>query len=202
MDYGLDALGVLWYYVDGEGFIRIYREVYDHDLTISEAAKLIIEANSGDELAGFFAPPDMWNRRQETGESLAETFSTHGIFLTKADNNRVHGWELVKELLLPVARKDPQTGALYTTARLTIDDGKAPNLWRCLAAVQHDPNPKKYGDIQDKTPQEHELTHLPDALRYFACGRVFPSVPGIGGQKTKYPWSNDDDGEREEFVKW
>ena len=54
------------------------------------------------------------------------------------------------------------------------------NLIRCLPQLQFDPR-----HPNDAATQPHELTHAPDALRYFAAGRPFarpagpPSAPAL-----------------------
>ena len=170
LDYGLDGLAVLWYYIDNYGRTRIYRELYDHDRTIPQAAEMILAAMEGDSVYAFYAPGDLWGRRQDTGRSLAETFAGFGIYLSRADNRREPGWQAVKELLRLQPTVDEITGQPVDVPLLTLDEGAAPNLERCLQKVQRDPN--RPNDISDK---DHELTHMLDALRYFAVARTFPS---------------------------
>ena len=40
----------------------------------------------------WYAPPNFWNRRQDTGRSVADAFAEYGIPLVRAQNNRVQGW--------------------------------------------------------------------------------------------------------------
>jgi hypothetical protein len=170
LDYGLDALAALWYYVDGAGRARIYRQLYKSDLIISEAAKAILRANGGDAICAYLAPPDLWNSRQETGRSAADIFADNGVPLTMTSNDRLTGWLAVKEWLKPLQERDEQSGGVKTTARLTIDEGAAPDLWRCLLNIQRDK--RNYNDVAD---YPHELTHLPDSLRCFAAYWITPS---------------------------
>lgn len=197
LDYGLDMLHVLWVYVDTNGRYRVYRELYGSDLTIPKAADMILEANAGDELAGFFAPPDMWNRRQDTGKSFAESFAEREIYLTKTDNRREQGWEQLKELLTPFTTKNEQTETEYISALLTFDEGACPEIWRCMTTIQRDPG--NYNDVLDKTPDDHALTHGPDALRYFAAGRTFPSVAPVMG-KPKFPFEQEE--KEGDYIVW
>jgi hypothetical protein len=198
IDYGLDGVAVLWFYIDHRGMIRVYREYYDKDKIITESGARIIALNGDDVLSGFYAPPDLWNRRQDTGKSFAESYAEMDIYLTKSDNRREQGWVAVKELLKPVTIRNEQTGEEEHTAKLTFDAGACPQLWRCLTSIQRDP--KNYNDVLDRTPEDHELTHLPDALRYFAAGRTFPSVPPMMGNKNTFGFrKNDDEGE---YISW
>jgi hypothetical protein len=191
LDYGLDMFYVGWIYIDNHGNCRIYRELAKKDAIIKEAAQLMIKANNGDTLRGVFAPPDLWARRQETLKSFATSFAEHKIYLTKADARREQGWVAVKELLRPYEERDPQTGIVRLTAKLTFDteaDGSccAPELWRCLTTIQrHD---KDYNEVSDK---DHSLTHGPDALRYFATGRSLPAVMPVMGKAQDFFTANN-----------
>jgi phage terminase large subunit len=153
-DYGLDMLAAYQIAVDEQGRGYVTNEVYESDLIVSEAAKKMKEVLGDASI--WLAPPDLWNRRQETGKSVADIFSEHGISLTKSNNERVNGWMAVKEWLNPFKDVDE-----VTRARLTIFDN-CKNLIRTLPAVQYDDkNPN------DVAKEPHELTHAPDAIRYF-----------------------------------
>ena len=108
----------------------------------------------------IFAPPDMWNRRQDTGKSVAEIFLENDLILTKSSNDRVSGWMDMKEWLKPYT---DETGQF--TAQLVIFEN-CTNLIRCLPAVQY--SSKNPSDV---AKEPHELTHAPDAIRYFIAGR-------------------------------
>lgn len=166
IDYGLDMLACYWIAVDMNQKAYIYKEKYQSDLIISKAAKTILEMTNNDEnIYQTFAPPDLWNRRQETGKSAAELFMENGLFLTQADNNREQGWLNLKEWLDPY--EDEQE---ITTASLVIAKN-CTNLIRTLPQIQKDAkNPN------DCALQPHELTHAPDAIRYFIAGRPAPAI--------------------------
>lgn len=181
LDYGLDALAALWYWVDREGNARVYKELYVKDLIISEAAKVIKRANGRDEIEFYYAPPDLWNRRQDTGKSASQIFAENGINLVKTSNDRLTGWMNVKEYLAPYDTRHEQTGETYTTAKMTIEEGAAPNLWRCLQKIQ-----KSESDPNDVADQPHELTHCVDSLRAFCVARMLPSKQRE--EKPHYNW--------------
>jgi phage terminase large subunit len=165
MDYGLDMLACYWIVVDLEGNALVYKELYESGLIISRAAERILEVNAGDKPILWIAPPDMYNRNRDTGESAAEIFLRHGIPLYKADNDRVMGWYALKEWL-KVYEKDGKA-----TARLKIGSNCV-NLIRCLPQLQcSERNPN------DTANEPHEITHAPDALRYFVSAR--PLTPQI-----------------------
>jgi phage terminase large subunit len=171
-DYGLDKLACYWATIDTQGNAYIYKELYESNLIISDAAKKIKEYTN-EEIRLTYAPPDLWNRRQDTGKSAADVFHEHGIILIKANNDRVQGWYNVKEWLKPYDTKDEQTGEKKTTARLKITKNCV-NIIRTLPQLQHDD--KKPNDVAN---EPHELTHAPDALRYFCSMRTLPSVKPI-----------------------
>lgn len=158
MDYGLDMLAGYWIALDGAGNAYVYREIYKSGLIISEAARAILAAGREAEIC--FAPPDLWNRRQDTGKSAAQIFSEWGLNLVKAQNDRVCGWLELREWLKPTKNEFGEE-----SPRLRIFEN-CTNLIRCLPALTVDKlNP---GDV---SREPHELTHAPDALRYFVAGR-------------------------------
>lgn len=159
MDYGLDMLAGYWIAVDFFGRAYVYREIYESGLIISLAAEKVREMTT-EPIRAFYAPPDLWNKRQDTGKSAADIFAEHGVPLVKAKNDRVQGWYDLKEWL--AVRPDEQGGE--SPGLMIFENCR--NLIRCLPAVvfsSRDPN--------DVATEPHELTHAPDALRYFVAGR-------------------------------
>lgn len=160
LDYGLDMLACYWATIDTYGSLFVYKELYESGLIISDAAKRIKELSTVHERVPMFAPPDLWNRRQDTGKSAAALFTEHGIPMVKVSNARVQGWLNLKEWLKPNETRDEQTGEAVKTSRLQITSNCV-NLIRTLPQLQHDDT-----DPNDVATEPHELTHGPDALRY------------------------------------
>lgn len=156
LDYGFDMLAALWIALDEKGNKYVYREVYEQGKTISDAARRIAYFSDGEKIEMFLAPPDLWARQRETGRTTADIFAECGVPLTKTSNNRVHGWRAVREDLKLV----PDADENYT-ARLKIFK-TCENLIRCLPLLRFD---KK--NLEDCATEPHEITHAPDALRYF-----------------------------------
>ena len=169
IDYGLDMLAAYWIAVDENDYAVVYREVYQPDLIIPEAAKRLLNANGNEDITAWFAPKDLWNRRQETGKSVSDLFAEYGLYLSKVSNGRVAGWYELKRRLQPVPDVD---GTLRP--KLQIFD-TCLNLIRTLPGLQHnEKNPN------DTATEPHELTHGPDAIRYFCDGCPLPAdLPGI-----------------------
>jgi phage terminase large subunit len=158
-------LACYWIALDDRGRAYVYRELYRPDLIISQAAELIKAMTPPEEkIYARMAPPDLWNRRQDTGRSVAEVFAHEGVPLTKASNNRVMGWYDLQEWLRVRETEGQKLPGLQ------IFDCCS-NLIRTLPALQRD-----LYDPNDCALTPHELTHAPDALRYFAAGRPFPGM--------------------------
>jgi phage terminase large subunit len=164
LDYGLDMLAAYWIALDIRQKAYVYKELYQPGLIISDAAKAIKDMTT-EQIYQRLAPPDLWNRRQETGKSAADLFRENGVSLVKANNDRVQGWYNLKEWLKPY---DDEQG--IKTASLVIFKNCV-NLIRTLPQLQHDEK-----DPNDVATEPHELTHGPDALRYFVAGRPKPDM--------------------------
>lgn len=154
----------LWVAMDYHMNCYAYKELYEPDLIVSEAARKINEMTN-EKIQIDYAPPDLWNRNKDSGKSTADIFAENGQYLTKADNNRVTGWLAVHEWLRVF--KDEQG---QPNSKLKIFSNCV-NLIRTLPALQHDE--KKPNDV---AVEPHELTHIPDALRYFCTMWQSPLV--------------------------
>ena len=157
-DYGLDMLAGLWIAVSPEGRAYVYREIYRPGLVASDAARAALSCEEpGERVALRLAPPDLWGRGRDSGLSVAELFAREGIRFCRADNDRVQGWMALREWLKPMAGPDGRR-----TARMRIFQNCV-NLIRTLPLLQFD-----HRNPNDCANEPHELTHAPDALRYFA----------------------------------
>lgn len=173
LDYGLDMFAVVFVAINTHGRAYIYKEIHKSNLIISKAAKELRDHPDINKIKYIYAPPDLWNRRNDTGKSAAEIFYENGIRLDKCSADRVNGWLAVKEWVKPFQTKDEQTGQDKTETNLCIFSNCL-NLIRCLPAVQHDEkNPN------DVATEPHELTHITDALRYFCVSRSKPTEKKI-----------------------
>lgn len=169
MDYGLDMLACLWIAIDTEDNAYIYKELYQSDLIISEASKRILEVQDKDNIIRNYAPPDLWNRRQETGNSAEDIFKKNNVKLYKSNNNRIQGWYAVKEYLKVKDIRDIETGKTIKTSKIKMFKN-CTNLIRTLPQLQHDEK-----NANDVANQPHELTHINDALRMFCIEHTRPT---------------------------
>lgn len=191
-DYGLDRLACLWFAMDSERRVYCYRECCESDLAISAASKVMLEYTSpGESIYATYAPPDMWGREQLTGQRKADIFYFNGLTITKSSNDRTAGWLAIKELLRQDANGEPRLMIFNTCTELI----------KCLPALQRD---KK--NPTDCATEPHEITHAPDALRYFAIAWTRPAEIN-GPSKVKYrrdqleDWYNATAEEREIIAK-
>ncbi len=176
MDYGFDMLACYWIAMDEQGRAYVYRELYESGLIVTDAAAKI-RAMTGEAIELHYAPPDLWNRHSDTGKSTAEIFAEAGILLVKANNDRVQGWYNLHEWL-KIGRDEQGK----KTAGLRIFENCA-NLIRTLPALQFDEkNPN------DCSREPHELTHAPDALRYFVAGRPLPAEAAVKKEDDRAPY--------------
>lgn len=209
LDYGMDMLACYWIAVDTVGNGYVYRELYEGrdngkgkdgaGYIISDAAKRILEMTPDDEDVYLtLAPPDLWNRQRETGKCTADIFAENGVVLTESSNKRLDGWGAVHEWL-KVQRNE------YGDMRPKLQIFKTcVNLIRCIPELQYDE--KK---VNDAATEPHEITHAPDALRYFCVYWTSNAQLVAKTRKTKWTpdmWedyhSADTDGKAYLIEKW
>ena len=168
-DYGLDMFACLWFARDTEGKAYVYREIHEANKIISEAARTFKVISGDEKLDCIYAPRDLWNRRQETGKSVADIFYEHGIDLTKTSVDRADGWLATKEWLKVFDTRDEITGEEKKDSNLKI-------FRNCTHLIQYLPQVQ----IDEKNPNDvatepHYLTHVCDALRYFCVNFTNPA---------------------------
>lgn len=192
IDYGLDMLACYWIAVDSLRNAYVFKELCESNLPISDAAQKIIDyTDKTEDVYATLAPPDLWNRSQETGKSKAFIFEDAGLRLTKSNNDREAGWLAIKELLKKDANGE---------ARLHIFSN-CTQLIKYLPMLQRDP--RKPTDTQN---EPHEITHAPDSLRYFAIFYTYPA-PTPEGARVRYTedqledYRNASQSEREYLIK-
>ncbi|MBQ3019135.1 MAG: terminase family protein [Clostridia bacterium] len=184
MDYGLDCFAMLWIACDDIGGVWVFKELAQSDMTISSAAQ---KANDlTDEMVyDTLAPPDLWNRSQETGKSKALLFEEAGLPLNKSNNDREAGWLSIRELLKLDANGEPRLHIFRNCTRLIND----------LPQLQHD---EKHPT--DCANEPHEITHVPDALRYFAISWTQPADPKAREKVNILPFALRTEEDDEEYY--
>lgn len=163
IDYGLDCLACVWVAVDELGSFCVYREYAEADKIISDGSKEILELSRDEKIQVTYAPPDLWGRSQESGRSKADLFRESGLTLVASNNNREAGWLAIKDLL-KVHGTDTEKESKIKIFSTCV------NLLEHLPALQRDAK-----HPTDCMIEPHNITHLPDALRYFAIQYIYPS---------------------------
>ena len=159
LDYGFDMLAFVVLTADENGYVYVEREYAEPNLTLSEAGEKIAGLCSDINIDYIAASPDLWNRRQDSGLSGFEIMmAVHGMpTLIKADNRRIPGWRALREYL-----KRGQDGVpkmrFFSTCPETV---------RCLSSLTYDKT-----KTEDAAETPHEITHLPEALRYAVMSRI------------------------------
>ncbi|MBQ9544301.1 MAG: phage terminase large subunit [Clostridia bacterium] len=165
LDYGLDMTACLWLaYPRDHSRIAVYRELYEPDLILSEAAQRIARAGNGEKLRYITASPDLAGRRQDSGKSGFDIMRSQGLNgLVAANNERIPGWRRLREYL--AARNgDRAYLEIFSCCK---------NLIRTLPRLSFDPV-----CTEDVCGTPHEYTHAPDALRYALTSLPFlPAAP-------------------------
>lgn len=193
IDYGMDMLAGLWIAVNEQGRAWAYREVYEGrdngkgkdgkgHIVRDAAARLKALTPADEQIYCWLAPPDLWGRNKDTGKSTAEIFAESGIYFEKASASRVDGWRAVHEWL--ALNKDEQGNMVPGLMIFST----CTNLIRTLPAVQFDPK-----NSEDVANEPHELTHAPDALRYFCASWTSPAEQQKEEKKTIFDYFTDDD---------
>lgn len=158
IDYGLDMFAVGWFAINEYGKAYMYRELSYENLPISIAADALTRATpSHEKINEYIAPPDLWNRRQDTGKSAAEIFAECGIPLIKAGNNRPQGWLNMKEWLKPIGEEQEPRLQIFRNCEGIIRD---------IPQLQHHKSQK-----DDVANEPHDITHRPDMMRYWCSLR-------------------------------
>lgn len=154
IDWGFAApMACYWFAKDPDTRrTYIYRELYEAGLTDPQQARRINEMSGDKEIFTFtFADPSMWTKRT-TGEiatSTHDTYSSNGIYLTKADNDHANKKRKLHSVLAVLPDGLPGLQIFSTCT----------NLIRTIPILQTDPD--KPEDILDD-----QEDHAYDAVTY------------------------------------
>lgn len=149
MDYGYEHYTcVLWFICYANNEVEIADELYVHHTIVEGIADLIKKHEEDlhfkkDKLRWSVGDPSMF--RVAEGQNIAYQLGQHGVWLTRANNDRAAGWTQVRQMI--------------KAGHLSVWEGRTPNLIRTLSALRY--HPKKLDDV---APYQED--HAPDALRY------------------------------------
>lgn len=165
IDWGFnDPCAVYWHAVH-DTRIYTYRELYINQTNASDVAKKIVEYSRGETIEYTVASPDMWHKRgtayskdgQSRGENIADIFMDNGVWLEKADNERVVGWSRMREYM----KMQPDGKPLW------IIFSSCTNLIRTLPQLIH--HPSRVEDVADNLED-----HAAESCRYGLMSRPQP----------------------------
>ena len=147
---------VLWFAVDYDNNLWIYRELYTKKVTADQFARQVLTLEHGEYIHYGVLDSSTWAKRGDVGPSIAETMIQNGCRWRPSDRSpksRINGKLEVHKRL---AVKDNQPGIrIFKTCR---------NLIRTLGMLPTD----------DKNPEDvdtHAEDHAYDALRYGCMSR-------------------------------
>ena len=161
-DYGYVAwAAVLWFAIDYQGVVHVYKELYQKGLNAEQLAERIKEMEA-DEPRPLSGPLDneSWARRGQVGPTIAETMIQLGVSWQRADKgpgSRKNGKAEVHRML----SNNEEFGHPW----LQIHDN-CHNLARVMPML-----PLNENDIED-VDTKYKEDHLYDALRYGIMSRM------------------------------
>ena len=164
IDWGYnDPCAIFWYAIGPDSRCYVYRELTLRETLARDVARRIVDLSKDENIAYTVASPDMWQRRGATdieGESIAETFARNGCPVSRADNNRIIGWNRVREFLADAPDGTPSIQIFETCLELI----------RTIPLMVYDDH--NVEDVADGLPD-----HWCESLRYFCMSRPSPYRP-------------------------
>lgn len=131
----------------------VYDEIYAAGMTDEEQARAVRAKSEGQFIRFYFADPSMWRVQTQSLLSIASTadiYKANGIYLQRADNDRLSGKKKVDRLLLNTTYKEP--GLVFQK--------KCKNTYRTMMSLPYDKD--KRGEDVDTRAEDHPF----DALKY------------------------------------
>ena len=118
-----------------------------------------VEESFGLSVDYIAVPPDLWNRRQDSGRGGVEIMLSAAALppVRRADARRVPGWRNMREYICG-SREDGSPALTFAP--------ECRGLYEDLKALIYDS-----GDMSDTATEPHDVTHAPDALRYALMSR-------------------------------
>lgn len=167
LDWGYaNPSACLWFTVDQNDNVYVYRELYVAQSTIDALAKDIAhmsvyeDGKTPEKIDYTAADPSIWSVTQyERGESIAYKLVQAGIPVSKADNNRMGGWSAMHDYLYHDEKTEP-TLKFFSHCKNSI---------RTIPALVHD----------ERKPEDLDTTgedHCADACRYGIMSNPSPKV--------------------------
>ena len=160
IDYGFKApLAVSWLAVSPQKDVYLYRDYYVAELELSGHIEAINALSKGEKYNAILGDPSMWIRNPQNMNrsdgvagshmAIADILRNNGINVIKANNNRLSGWNLLREYL-KWDNDTPPRFHVFKTCNKFIET---------IPMLVHDL--RKPEDLDTKGPD-----HLADSTRY------------------------------------
>lgn len=164
IDWGFTAPWcVLWAAVDEDGRVWIYRELYQTQVGEGDQAKMILAAESDDEIVlSRWADDAMWATRGDA-KPISQVYAENGVHLTEAGKgagSRIAGWQRWHSYLAEGPACPHHRAQGWETCPMVHVFSTVDNLIRTLPALPH----ATVGNPEDADINAED--HAPDAGRY------------------------------------
>ena len=118
IDYGFRSpFACIWLAVDYDGNVHVYREHYEAEKELNHHIAKIQELSGDEDYRATFIDPSTYipnpqntNRsdiKSPSNMSIADILLFNGIPVMKANNDRINGWNYLRELLIGDGKKEP-----------------------------------------------------------------------------------------------
>lgn len=165
MDEGYnDPFVCLWIALDPYGTAYIYREFVKNKLLSSEQVAMVnLNSPVTERYEYSVADTSFWNKAKTERVTPADIFAGNNVPLIQAKKERVNGWKRLREWLHVYDALDHVTGKFYKTSNLKI-------FSNCIKTIEAIPS-MIHDDKHVEDVAEHQLDHVPDAIRYWCMSR-------------------------------
>lgn len=176
IDYGYaKPAAAYWLAIDYDGFYYVYRELYKTGLTYKDLTKEIIAMTPLEEKISYWtADPSIWAKKDSPlsgAEEMQQTYKDQTgktLVLLQGNNDRIQGWNRIRELLKPRIRNDKVEAGLRvfencinfirTFPGLVYDAIKVEDL--DSDGEDHPADAVRYGVMTKPVPPKREETRI------------------------------------------
>lgn len=148
-DGGFNNAACKWYWIDESNKVICYREYYPQKTIAPLQAQKILELSKDENIRYIVADPECWIKKGVSGLSTADVFATYGLYMIRANNDRIQGWQRLREWLTPQNGGEPKL-------RFTKN---------CINTIRTYPMLKFHKNIPEDIADGED--HLVDCDRYF-----------------------------------
>jgi hypothetical protein len=185
---------MVWIAVNASGDHYLYREYYAKEQTPSRVAQDVNALNRDEDIVATYADPSIWNRNplsenENTPEiskkSIADNLIAHGVWVRKANNDRINGWMRMRELLEWGDNRKPKLQVFDTCI----------NTIRTIPEQVVDEN-----NVEDLDTDGED--HICDATRYVVVHTAQPIIPEKKKDPDELEWEQVKQEETETSLNW